>query len=95
MIHEVRAIHDQGTAIVTELIPALTAPGRRAGIPDGNGMNRRSGDSGDAFRINPMVDEVVIANIEVVDDRGAVVNLCHLRSRSAKTVWVRITKMPD
>ena len=95
MVHKVRAIHGQGAAVVTELIAARAVSGRRGGIPDGDGMNGRSGDSSDVLWINPMVDEVVVANLEVVDDRGAVVNLCHLRSRGAKAAWVRITKMPD
>ena len=95
MVHKVRAIHGQGAAVVTELIAARAVSGRRGGIPDGDGMNGRSGDSSDVLWINPMVDEVVVANLEVVDDRGAVVNLCHLRSRGAKAAWVRITKVPD
>ena len=78
MVHKVRAIHDQCVAIVAELIAVRTVSGWRGGIPDGDGMNGRSGDSGDVFRINPMVDEVVIADTEVVDDRGMVVNLRYL-----------------
>jgi hypothetical protein len=95
MVHKVRAIHDQRAAIVTELITALAVSGRRAGIPDGDGMNGRSGDSGDVFRINSTIDEVVIANIEVVDDRGMVVNLRYLRWSGTKAAWVRVTKMTD
>jgi len=34
MVHKVRAIHDQGAAIVTELIAARAVSGRRGVIPD-------------------------------------------------------------
>ena len=95
MIHKVRAIHDQGVAIVTELITTGAMSGRRACIPDGDRVNGRSGDSGDVFRINPMVDEVVIMHVEVVDDCGVIVNLRYLRCTDAKAAWVWITKMPD
>jgi len=47
------------------------------------------------FRRNSAVDEVVIANIEVVDHRGVIVNLRYLCWSSAKAVWVRVTKMTD
>ena len=58
-------------------------------------MNGRSGDNSDVFRRNSAVDEVMIANIEVIDDRGVIVNLCHLRWSGAKAAWVRVTKMTD
>ena len=95
MVHKVRAIHDQRAAIVTELIAARAVSGQRGGIPDGDGTNGCVGDSSDAFRINPMVDEAVITHVEVVDDRGVVVNLRYLRCTDAKAAWVWITKMPD
>ena len=95
MIHKMRAIHGQGAAIVTELIAMRAVSGRRGGIPDGDGMDGCVGDSGDVFRINPMVDEVVIMHVEVVDDCGVIVNLRYLRCTDAKAAWVWITKMPD
>jgi hypothetical protein len=58
-------------------------------------MNGCSGGGGDMFRRNSAVDEVVIANIEVVDHRGVIVNLRYLCWSSAKAVWVRVTKMTD
>lgn len=58
-------------------------------------MNGRSGDGGDMFRRNSAIDEVVIANAEVVDDRGVIVNLRYLCWSSAKAAWVRVIKMTD
>ena len=95
MVHKVRAIHDQGAAIVTELIAALAVSERRVGIPDGDGMNGLSGDIGDVFRVNSMVDEMVIMNIEVVDDRGAVVNLRYMARCHAIAARMRVAKMPN
>ena len=53
------------------------------------------GDSSDAFRINPMVDEAVITHVEVVDDRGVVVNLCCLPWGDAIVVRMRVAKMSN
>ena len=48
-------------------------------------MDGGMGNGGDMFRINPMIDEVVIANIEVVDHRGVIVNLRYLRWSAAQS----------
>ena len=89
---EIRTIDVERPIIAREL---LTARDVSCCFTDLNLMNRCSGDRSDAFGSNPPVDEVVVANLEVVDDRGVVVNLCYLRCSDAKAVWVRITKMPD
>jgi len=58
-------------------------------------MDGRSGDGGDMFRINPPVGQVVTVTVEIVNDRGVVVNLRYLRWSGAKAAWVRVTKMTD
>lgn len=45
------------------------------------------------FRRNSAVDEVVIANVEVVDHRGVIVNLCYLGRRHTMTAWMRVAKI--
>ena len=72
MVHKMRVMHDQGAAIVAELIATLAVPERRVGIPDGDGMNGLLGEMSDVFRVNSVIDEMAIMNIEVVDDRGVV-----------------------
>jgi hypothetical protein len=79
IIRKIRPIHDQCAAITTELVGARAMSGRRGGVPDGDGTDGCVGDGGDVFRINPPVGQVTTVTVEIVDDRGVIVNLRYLR----------------
>src|ERR1017187_1132786 len=95
IVHGAWAAYDQRAAITTELVGARAMSGRRGGVPDGDGTDGCVGNGGAVFRINPPVGQVATVTVEIVDDRGVVVNLCYLRWSGAKTAWVRVTKMTD
>src|ERR1017187_8529211 len=95
IVHGAWAAYDQRAAITTELVGARAMSGRRGGVPDGDGTDGCVGDGGDVFRINPPVGQVAAVAVEIVDNRGVVVNLRHLRWSGAKAVWVRVAKMTD
>ena len=58
-------------------------------------MDGRSGDGGDVFRRNAAVDEIVIVDVEVVDDRGVIINLRYLGRGHAIAARMRVAKMSN
>ena len=78
---------------MTELITSRSVSGRQDGILDGDGMDGHSGGGGDVFRRNAAIDEVAIANVEVVDHRGLIEKLRYLGRSCAKTTGMRIAKI--
>ena len=88
---KIRAINDERPLIARELI---TTRDMSCCFTDLNLTDRRSGNRSNAFRINPMVDEVVITNIKVIDDRGVAVKLSHFSRSDTALARMRITKVP-
>ena len=67
--------------------------GRRGGVPDGDRTDGCMGDGGDAFRINPPVGQAAAVTVEIVDDRGLIVNLRDLGRCRAIMARMRVAKM--
>ena len=87
--------HDQCVAIATELVAVWAMSGGRWGVPDGDGTDGCVGDGGDVFRINPPVGQVATVTVEVVDDRGVIINLRDLGPGHAITARMRVAKMSN
>ena len=71
---EIRTIDDERPIIACEL---LTTRDVSCCLPNLNLMDWCSGNRSDVFRRNAGVDDGVVLNVDVIDDRGAVVNLSH------------------
>ena len=90
-----RAIHGQRVAVALKLFAPPTP--RHASVPGAKGdrMNRLSGDRGDvrgrdAGIHNPLMAAV---NVEVIDDRGLIVNARHFTCVNAMTPRMRIAEV--
>lgn len=97
MVRKIRVIRDKCATIVTELIAVWAVSGRRGCVPDGDGMDGCMRAGNDSFRRDAGIDKgpVVAVEIEVIDDRGVIINLRHLGRCHAIAAWVRVTKMTD
>ena len=94
---EARAIYNQRAAIAAELIAVWAVSGRRGCIPDCDGMDGGMRAGNDSFRRDAGIDKgpVMAVEIEVIDDRGVIINLRDLARRHAITAWMRVAKMSN
>ena len=94
---EAWAIYNQRAAIATELIAVWAVSGRRGCIPDCDGMDGGMRAGNDSFRRDAGIDKVsaVTVEIEVIDDRGVIINLRDLGRRHAIAARMRVAKMSN
>ena len=94
---EARAIYNKRAAIATELIAMWAVSGRRGCVPDCDGMDGCMRVGNDSFRRDASIDKgpVVAVEIEVIDDRGVIINLRHLGRCHAIAARVRVAKMSN
>ena len=88
---EIRAIDDERLIIARELFTARDA---RCCLTNLNLMDWRSGNRSNAFRRNAGVDDGVVSNIDVIDDRGVAVKPSHFSRSDTMLAGMRITKVP-
>jgi len=84
-----RAVHDQRAAITFKLFTPATAPDPAIPVVNGDGMNFLPGNRGNIMRRDAGIDEalVVAVKVDVVEDRGLIVNPRYFARRHAMTPW--------
>jgi hypothetical protein len=88
---EIRTIDVERPIIAREL---LTMRDVSCCFTNLNLMDWRSGNRSDVFRRNAGVDDGVVSNVDVIDDRGVAVKPSHFSRSDAVAAGIWITKVP-